>query len=190
MSPFCKPWPTTGNGIENARLFEQAGQRAIELTQAKEAAERASKEAQAEKERAEIAKEGAGKGQKGSRGRKGSRRSGQRGSRKARKDAEAANRSLATQMWQTAGQALLNERMRGEQDVPTLAGNVVDQLCAYLDAQVGALYVMEEEVLKLAGTYAYRRENSSKQFRVGESLVGQAALKKRTIVVRVPTTIS
>ena len=79
---------------------------------------------------------------------------------KARKDAEAANRSLAAQMWQTTGQALLNDKMRGEQDVPTLASNVIQQLCKYLDAQVGALYVREDDVLKLAGTYAYRRKNS------------------------------
>ena len=73
-------------------------------------------------------------------------------------------------MWQTTGQALLNERMRGEQDVPTLATQRHQQLCEYLDAQVGMLYMLEDDVLKLAGTYAYRRKNLSNQFQIGERL--------------------
>ena len=127
------------NGIENAQLFEQTQQRAVELTEAKSRSRKGRKEAEAEKEAAEAAKEEA---------------------EKARKDAEAANQTLAAQMWQTAGQAQLNDRMRGEQDIPTLASNVIQQLCKYLDAQVGALYVLEDDMLKLAGTYAYPAQES------------------------------
>jgi len=78
--------------------------------------------------------------------------------------------------------------MRGEQDVRRLASNVIQQLCEYLKAQVGVLYVMEEQALKLVGTFAYtRRKNFSNQFRMGESLVGQAALEKKPFVIaRVP----
>ncbi|MCI0420957.1 MAG: GAF domain-containing protein, partial [Acidobacteria bacterium] len=102
----------------------------------------------------------------------------------ARKDIEIANKALETQIWQTAGQALLNEQMRGEQDIPTLARNVIQQLCKYLNAQVGTLYVSEDHVLRLAGSYAYTRpENLPPQFQIGESLVGQAALEKQPIVI-------
>ncbi|MBN1218275.1 MAG: response regulator [Anaerolineae bacterium] len=130
------------NAIENARLFGQVQERAIELAQAKGAAER------------------------------------------AKTEAEAANQTLAAQMWQNTGQALLHERMRGEQDVPTLANNVIQQLCKYLNAPVGTLYVLEDNLLKLAGSYAYtRRKKLPLQFKIGESLVGQAALEKQSIVV-------
>jgi tubulin-specific chaperone A len=101
-----------------------------------------------------------------------------------RKDIEIANKALEVQVWQTAGQTLLNERTRGEQDIPTLARNVIQQLCQYLNAQVGTLYVLENHVLKLVGSYAYiRPKNHPDQFQFGESLVGQAALEKQPIVI-------
>jgi len=156
--------------LTNAQLFEQAQLRAVELTRAKEAAEVARREAEqarqaieAEKEKAEAAKEEADK---------------------ARQEAEAANRILAAQMWQTAGQALLNEKMRGEQNIPTLARNVIQQLCTYLDAQVGTIYVREGERLTLAGSFACTGEEAPPaQFQLGEGLIGQAALEKRPLVV-------
>ncbi|MFZ6027780.1 MAG: substrate-binding domain-containing protein, partial [Chloroflexota bacterium] len=104
----------------------------------------------------------------------------------ARRDTEAANATLAAQIWQTAGQAQLNEKMRGEQDIATLADNVIDQLCQYLDASIGALYTLEDTQLKLAGTYAYRRKNRVETFEIGEGLAGQAAKKKRLISMELP----
>jgi CheY-like chemotaxis protein/signal transduction histidine kinase/DNA-binding LacI/PurR family transcriptional regulator len=160
------------NAIENARLFEQTQLRAAELAKAKESAESAKEEAEkarqdaeAEKEAAEIAREEA---------------------EKARKESEAANQSLALQMWQTTGQALLNERMRGEQDISTLANNVIQQLCRYLDAPVGALYVREDKELVLAGSFAYRSSNLIRKFQLGEGMVGQVTLEGKPFVVRVP----
>lgn len=161
------------NAIENARLFEQTQQRAVELSNARETAEaarqeaeKAQSEAEREKEAAERAKEEADR---------------------ARQDTEAANRSLAAQMWQTEGQSLLNERMRGEQEIPILASNVIQQLCRYLDAQVGALYLLEGEVLNLTGTYAHRGKSQAGQVQPGEGTVGQAALENRKIVTSIPS---
>jgi len=151
--------------LENALLFAETTQSKEAAEIAKERAEQARREAETEKASAEAAREEA---------------------EQARKDAEAANQTLATQMWQTTGQALLNEKMRGEQDISMLARNVIQQLCRYLKVQVGALYVAEEDVLKLAGTYAYRRQNITKEFQIGESMVGEAALGKQLIVVQVP----
>ncbi len=160
------------NAIANAQLFEQTQQRTIELSSAREIAEtarreaeKARREAEAEKEMAEAAKVEA---------------------EKARQDTEAANRNLAAQMWQTTGQALLNDRMRGEQDISTLANNVIDQLCEYMGAQVGTLYILETDTLKLAGTYAYRRKNLTNEFQLGEGSVGQAALKQRMNITALP----
>ena len=109
---------------------------------------------------------------------------------KARKEAEAANLSLAAQMWLTTGQALLNECMRGEQSIPTLANNVIHQLCQYLEAQMGLLYIKEDNVLKLAGTYAYKRKNLIEQFQIGEGRVGQVALKKQLVSVHIPSELT
>jgi CheY-like chemotaxis protein/signal transduction histidine kinase/HAMP domain-containing protein len=101
----------------------------------------------------------------------------------AQKDIQVANQALEAQIWQTTGQAQLSDKMRGEQATSTLANNVIQQLCRYLDAQIGALYIAEEDTLNLVGSYAYASRNPVKQFNVGEGLVGQAALEKQPIEV-------
>jgi CheY-like chemotaxis protein/DNA-binding LacI/PurR family transcriptional regulator len=160
------------NAIANTQLFEQTQQRAVELGKSREVAEAARREAEKSRREAEIEKEAA--------------EAAQREAEKARHATEEANRNLAAQMWQTTGQAQLNDRMRGEQDIATLANNVVDQLCEYMGAQVGALYVLEADTLKLAGTYAYRRKNLTNEFHLGEGAVGQAALKQRMSTTTLP----
>ncbi|MGD8626385.1 MAG: response regulator, partial [Anaerolineae bacterium] len=106
----------------------------------------------------------------------------------ARQEAEANRQAVEAQMWQTTGLAQLNEILRGEQDIPTLATLTIQHLCHYLDLPLGALFVRRGDELGLVGSYAYtRRKAAANGFRVGEGLVGQAALEKQTIVLtRVP----
>ncbi|MSQ48284.1 MAG: HAMP domain-containing protein [Deltaproteobacteria bacterium] len=87
--------------------------------------------------------------------------------------------------WIRTGQTDLNDRLRGETDLIILAQNALTFLAEYVNAQVGALYLREEdESLHMVGSYAYtRRKNLSNVFRPGEGLVGQAALEKKPIVV-------
>lgn len=80
-----------------------------------------------------------------------------------------------------SAQMELNNTMRGEQDTVELATRVISYLCRYLEAPMGAffLYEPEEGVLRLCGAYAYqRRRKLINGFRIGEGLVGQAALEK------------
>ncbi len=87
--------------------------------------------------------------------------------------------------WLKTGQAGVGDAMRGEQDLPTLGRNVVTFLAKYLDARIGAFYAVSDgAVLRLVGSYAYTvRKGLSNEYRVGEGLVGQAALEKETIVL-------
>lgn len=96
----------------------------------------------------------------------------------ARREITAANETLKAQIWQTTGQAQLNEKMQGEQDLSTLADNIIEQLCQYLQAQIGALYIAEDHCLNLMGSYAFASKNPARQIKFGEGQVGQAALKK------------
>ena len=88
----------------------------------------------------------------------------------------------------SSGQMELNEKMRGEQDLPDLARNIVGFVCRHLRANIGAFYVVDpsnDDRLNLIGSYAYNsRKTLSNSFRFGESIVGQAALEKETITVR------
>ncbi|MBU0493834.1 MAG: response regulator [Chloroflexi bacterium] len=100
-----------------------------------------------------------------------------------------AGAATAAQDWLKTGIARLNDVMRGELDVATLSSGVLLEIATYLDAQIGALYLLQEgagePVLALLSSYAYtKRKNLSNRFRAGEGLVGQAALEKHQILVR------
>lgn len=141
--------------MTNARLFEQT-------VQTKNEAERAQREAEQTQQEAERAKEEA---------------------ERAKEQAQAANKILEQQIWQTAGLAQLNEVMRGEQDIPSLANNIIQHVCRYLRVQIGALYVVEGQYLKREGRFAHNGKNQPQQFKFGEGLVGQTALEKRPVLV-------
>jgi CheY-like chemotaxis protein/signal transduction histidine kinase len=96
-----------------------------------------------------------------------------------------ATREQKEQNWFKTGQAELNDRMRGEQDVDALSRNTITFLSEYLGAQVGALYlVTSEDKLILKGTYALtRRKHLNNQFTMGEGLVGQCALERKEIMI-------
>ena len=90
--------------------------------------------------------------------------------------------------WIKTGQAGLNDRMRGEQDLLTLSKNIVSYLTKYLDGQVGVIYLAEKNYdkkqLRMTGSYAFTQRKSLKTtFDFGEGLVGQAALEKEVIIL-------
>ena len=88
------------------------------------------------------------------------------------------------QNWISAGQTRLNDRMRGEKQIETLAGDIITCLSEYLGAQVGALFLAEDGRLKLRGRYAYRKHDKVPgEFAWGEGLVGQAAADKKPILL-------
>ncbi|MCA9901965.1 MAG: response regulator, partial [Anaerolineales bacterium] len=92
------------------------------------------------------------------------------------------------QAWLQSGLIRLNELMRGTQEAGAIAQKALNETTAYLQAQLGAIYLLHQEdgepMLKLASSYAYtKRKKISNQFRLGESLVGQAALEGEQILV-------
>jgi CheY-like chemotaxis protein len=100
-----------------------------------------------------------------------------------REEVEIANKALEVQIWQTTGHAQLNDKMQGEQDISTLADNIIQQLCHYLGGQIGALYIAQDHSLNLVGSYAYTSKSPTRQIKFGEGLVGQAAVEKRAMIV-------
>lgn len=92
------------------------------------------------------------------------------------------------QHWLETGIARLNEVMSGDPDLTTLSSKVISEISTYLDAHVGAFYSMQdgdEPTLSLSGSYAYiKRKSLSNRYKLGEGLVGQAALEKQRILVK------
>ncbi|UCH95626.1 MAG: response regulator [Candidatus Aminicenantes bacterium] len=89
------------------------------------------------------------------------------------------------QNWLKSGQTELNNRMRGELDIPELSQNIISFLTSYLDAQLGLLYfITKPGALKLVGSYALGKEKGLlKKFKFGEGIVGQAAEENRVIEI-------
>ena len=54
----------------------------------------------------------------------------------------------------------LNDKMQGVEDVRSLADSVIDQMCHYVGAEIGAVYVVENDTLNFGlVSYAYHGEN-------------------------------
>jgi len=87
--------------------------------------------------------------------------------------------------WLRTGQAELNERLRGEQELTALAQDVISYIATRLQAQLGTIYLgYENQQFRLLGSYAYtKRKNLSNEFKLGEGIVGQAALEKKPILI-------
>ncbi|MBU3916193.1 response regulator, partial [bacterium] len=87
--------------------------------------------------------------------------------------------------WFKTGQAFMNEKTRGFEEISTLANNAIGFLAEYLDAQIGALYIAaDDNSLKMSGSYAFHeRKHLANRITPGEGLVGQAALEKKYILL-------
>jgi len=95
----------------------------------------------------------------------------------------------AQQDWLKTGQMQLNDQMRGEQKIILLAENVINFLTPYVEAQVGTFYLFEPaaERLKMIASYAYTwRKHLTNEFKIGEGIVGQAALERKSFIITHP----
>ena len=91
--------------------------------------------------------------------------------------------------WLKTGYALLNNIMAGNTNVMEFATAVIKEMCKYLDAKIGAFYILNKESDKpeyrLNGSFAYtKRKNLSDVFKSGEGLIGQVAIEKQQILLK------
>lgn len=96
---------------------------------------------------------------------------------------EALSEENKQKNWLLSGASVINESMRGEQETDELSTHIITELCTYLSASVGALYLFDpkRQTLKLSGGYAYQdKKGKLKEIELGEGLVGQVALEKRS----------
>jgi signal transduction histidine kinase/DNA-binding response OmpR family regulator len=92
-------------------------------------------------------------------------------------------------VWLRSGQRLLAERVVGLASPPLVGRAILDFLAEYLDAAVAALYVRDKQhgTLRRIAAYGFSRESeqaAARELEAGETLVGQAALARRTLVLR------
>jgi CheY-like chemotaxis protein len=102
----------------------------------------------------------------------------------ARTEAFSAQSALQAKLDEINAISKIDEALRGEQELVTLAQNTLRRLCQLLNAQMGAIFVREGETLRMVGSHAYnQRKSVANRFLLGEGLVGQAAFEKRPIII-------
>ena len=96
----------------------------------------------------------------------------------------------AAQDWLNSNLARFSGMLQGQRDQTTVARLLMSEVTPLVAAHHGAFYVAEEVAedeersLRLIATYGYKeRKTISNRFKVGEALVGQAALEKKAIVI-------
>jgi signal transduction histidine kinase/DNA-binding response OmpR family regulator/HAMP domain-containing protein len=89
--------------------------------------------------------------------------------------------------WLKTGQSGLSEQLRGELEPRQVAERAVSMLCRYLECPVGALYSLDADgALRLIGKHGLSSDEGVRSLRLGEGLVGQAALQTEITVVEAP----
>src|SRR4051794_18326294 len=97
------------------------------------------------------------------------------------------------QDWLKTNLAKFTRMLQGQRDFLTVSRLILSELAPLVSAEQGAFYMLDnsngESGLKLLATYAQEGGSEAKnRFKLGEGLVGQAALEKRSFVLtRVPS---
>lgn len=96
-------------------------------------------------------------------------------------------RSLVTrrrQDWLNAGRLGLGTAIAGDKRLEQLGQSVLGYLANYLDAHAGAFYTRQGDEFRRTATYGVPSENETpERFKMGEGLLGQAALENSTILI-------
>ncbi|GAB4334973.1 MAG: hypothetical protein OHK0038_12480 [Flammeovirgaceae bacterium] len=91
------------------------------------------------------------------------------------------------QKWVATGLASINDLLIATGDFEKLSHKVLRELIIYLQAYQGAIYIVHQDdigkkTLRLVSAYAYnKRQKIDAIYEIGEGLVGEVALKKKTI---------
>jgi hypothetical protein len=96
----------------------------------------------------------------------------------------------AEQDWLKTNLAKFTRMLQGQRDLLTVGRMILSELAPVVAAQHGVFYTMaggdggDAPRLRLLASYAFKeRKNVSNEFRLGEGLVGQAALEKERILL-------
>lgn len=94
-------------------------------------------------------------------------------------------RLLEDQEWLQAGVAELNNVMLGEKTMDVFSSDVVQFLAVYTNSSAGVLYVLEGDRLYAKSGYNFTANEKREQFKLGEGLIGQAAVSKELLELEI-----
>jgi signal transduction histidine kinase len=97
---------------------------------------------------------------------------------------ERSFNDLAYKEWLQAGIAGLNEEMKGEQDIESLAAKIVEFVATYTESAAGALYLLDNKKIEFTSGYAFTPPEEKKIVETGEGIIGQCVQSKKEILVK------
>lgn len=85
--------------------------------------------------------------------------------------------------WLKRGKENLDDKLRGEDQTNALAKKFISFVTTHMEAQLGAIYLKNNDILELQGSYAFTdRKGNFNRVAIGEGMIGQAALENQTII--------
>jgi len=94
-----------------------------------------------------------------------------------------ASIEIQNQDWLKTGINELGVKISGEKSIRELSGEVINFMAHYLDAQIGMIYLLEDnDHLNLTATFAYSGEEQMPEtLSIGEGLIGQVAMERKKL---------
>jgi len=92
---------------------------------------------------------------------------------------------IKQQDWHKSGLNQLENTIKGNKDIEILTDDIISYFCSYLDAQIGLLYLLEDEKLHLKSSYALKNTDKVKfkTLSPGEGVIGQCYIQKKPITI-------
>ncbi len=94
------------------------------------------------------------------------------------------NQKESLQNWEMRGKDKIGQILRMHNDVNVLSYEVLEAIIKYIDVVQGVFYIYDDDssLLKISASYAYNRKKYLQdEVKIGEGLVGQAAIEKDII---------
>ena len=102
-----------------------------------------------------------------------------------RNNLKALSEENQKRSWLLSGLSQLNDLMGGTADLEQLSKKIIDFVCEYTDAGVGAFFIRnQDQVYRFSAGYSLEYSGNSKlTFKTGEGIAGEAALKRKPAVI-------
>ena len=93
--------------------------------------------------------------------------------------------AIDQQDWHKTGLNQLESTIKGNSNIEKLANDIVSYFCSYINAQIGLLYLYEDEELHLKSSYALKQDDKTRLriLKPDEGIVGQVFKSKKPILI-------
>ena len=92
------------------------------------------------------------------------------------------SKEIQEQDWLKTGINKIDGLLSGQENIQKLTDDIIAFFVDYLGAQIGLLYLKEDETLILSSSYAFKKSDKNFQkFEMGEGIIGQVAKDQKLI---------